>query len=311
MGSAHVMGSARDGRVRRPVPLKAETMFLACEGADLAYEERGTGDPLLLIHGSGAEAATWDGVSGGLAAAGHRVIAYDRRGYGASAHPPVRDHRRHVADAVAVLERVAGSPATVVGWSAGGNIALALAVARPDLVRRLILVEPPLHGTRLATPAMLAAVARAKWCQLRGRPEEGAAHFFRWAAGPSFDAAPAGERNRLLAHARVVLAELDPHPYGVMFEHLPLRRISGIRLPVTFLIGANSDPLFRLAHRRLVRAVPAIRSEVIPGAGHLVHLDAPEAFTAAVLRATAPAAPPVLPHDRTVPPYVQKDQGAS
>ncbi|MFE7129281.1 alpha/beta fold hydrolase [Streptomyces sp. NPDC057638] len=277
-------------------------MFLPCEGVDLALEERGSGEPLLLIHGSGAQAATWDGVADGIAAAGHRVIAYDRRGYGASAHPPVRDHRRHVADAVAVLERVAQRPATVVGWSSGGNIALALTVARPDLVRRLIVVEPPLHGTRLANPSMLAAVARTKWSQARGRPEEAAAHFFRWAAGPSFDTAPAGERRRLLAHARVVLAELDPHPYGVMFEHLPLRRIRGIHVPVTFLLGADSDPLFARVHRRLVRALPAMRSEVIPGAGHLVHVDAPAAFTAAVLRATTTAAPPI-PHDRN-------DQGA-
>lgn len=277
-------------------------MSLTHEGVELSLAERGVGEPLLLIHGSGAQAATWDGVADGIAAAGHRVITYDRRGYGDSAHPPVRDHRRHVADAVAVLEQVAGAPATVVGWSSGGNIALALTVARPDLVRRLILVEPPLHGTRLATPAMLAAVARTKWSQLRGRPEHGVAHFFRWAAGPSFDTAPAEERDSLLSHARVVLAELDPHPYGVMFEHLPLRRIRGIRVPVTFLIGANSNPLFALAHRRLVRAIPAMRSEVIPGAGHLVHIDAPEAFTAAVLRATATAAPPV--------PHARNDQGA-
>ncbi|MEU5403561.1 alpha/beta hydrolase [Streptomyces sp. NPDC005963] len=278
-------------------------MFLPCEGVDLSYEERGAGEPLLLIHGSGAQAATWDGVADDIAAAGHRVIAYDRRGYGASTHRPVRDHRRHVADAAAVLERVAKAPATVVGWSSGANIALALTVSRPDLVRRLIVVEPPLHGTRLATPALLTAVARTKWLQLRGRPEEGAAHFFRWAAGPSFDTAPADERGRLLAHARVVLTELDPHPYGVMFEHLSLRRIGAIRVPVTFLIGTNSDPLFALVHRRLVRALPGIRTEVIPGAGHLVHVDAPEAFTAAVLRATATAATriPREPNDQGAP----------
>ncbi|MFF8955090.1 alpha/beta fold hydrolase [Streptomyces sp. NPDC014894] len=278
-------------------------MFLPCEAVDLAYEERGAGEPLLLVHGSGAQAATGDGVADGIAAAGHRVIAYDRRGYGASAHPPVRDHRRHVADAAAVLERVARAPATVVGWSSGGNVALALTVARPDLVRRLILVEPPLHGTRLATPGMLAAVARTKWSQARGRPEEGAAHFFRWAAGPAFDTAPAEERGRLLAHTRAVPAELDPHPYGVMFEHLSLRRISGIRVPATLLNGANSDPLFALVRRRLIRALPSARSEAIPGAGHLVHVDAPEAFTAAVLRATATAAPRI--------PQDPNDQGAS
>ncbi|MDX3228336.1 alpha/beta fold hydrolase [Streptomyces sp. ME19-01-6] len=165
-------------------------MFLSYEGVDLACEERGSGEPLLLIHGTGAQAATWGRTVDDLAAAGHRVIAYDRRGYGASAHPPVRDHRRHVADAAAMLERVAKAPATVLGWSSGGNIALALTAARPDLVRRLIVVEPPLHGLRHATAALPGVLARAKWAQLRGRREEGAEHFFRWAAGESATARP-------------------------------------------------------------------------------------------------------------------------
>lgn len=268
-------------------------MFLSYEGADLAYEERGSGEPLLLIHGTGAQAATWGRTVDDLAAAGHRVIAYDRRGYGASAHPPVRDHRRHVADAAAVLEHVAKAPATVVGWSSGGNIALALTAARPELVRRLIVVEPPLHGLRHPTAALLRTLARAKWAQLRGRPEEGAGFFLRWAAGDAaIDALPAEERNRLLAHADNILAELDPHLYGVMFEHLPLSRIRSITVPVTFLIGEDSNPFFHKLHRRLVRAVPSIRTEVIPGATHLVHLDAPHAFAAAVRKAT------VIPNDQ-------------
>ncbi|MCX4703823.1 alpha/beta fold hydrolase [Streptomyces sp. NBC_01373] len=261
-------------------------MFFPYEGVDLAYEEHGSGEPLLLIHGSGAQAATWGRSVDDLATAGHRVIAYDRRGYGASAHPPVRDHRRHVADAIAVLERLAGSPATVLGWSSGGNIALALTAARPDLVRNLILVEPPFHGLRRPRADQLRMVARAKWAQLRGRPREGAEHFYRWAGQASYDNAPQEEQDRLLAHARVIMAELDPHPYGVMFEHLPMCRIRDIRVPITFLIGENSHPFFHTLHRRLVRAVPAIRSEVIPGAGHLVHLEAPDAFAAAVHRAT-------------------------
>ncbi|GLF94968.1 alpha/beta fold hydrolase [Streptomyces yaizuensis] len=267
---------------------------LPYSGADLAYEEHGRGAPMLMIHGSGAQAATWDGVVGDLAA-DRRVIVYDRRGYGASTHPPVRDHRRHVRDAAAVLEQVAGEPATVTGWSAGANIALALTVERPDLVRRLILVEPPLHGLRHATAPMLGALARAKRDQLRGRPREAAAHFFRWAAGDSFDGAPAQERERLLSHAANVLAELDPHPFGVLFEHLPTRRIRRVRVPVTFLLGERSDPFFHGVRRRLARALPAMRTEVVPGATHLVHIDAPAAFAAAVRRADP--VPPVDPVD--------------
>ncbi len=70
-----------------------------------------------------------------------------------------------------------------------------------------------------------------------------------------------------------------------------MRRICGVRVPITFLIGENSHPFFHTLHRRMVRAVPAIRSEVIPGAGHLVHADAPDAFAMAVCRATTRPSP--------------------
>ncbi|MFP1629652.1 alpha/beta hydrolase [Streptomyces sp. 5K101] len=68
---------------------------------------------------------------------------------------------------------MAKSPATVLGWSSGGNIALALTAARPDLVRRLIVVEPPFHGLRRPRADQLRILARAKWAQLPRRPQEG------------------------------------------------------------------------------------------------------------------------------------------
>ncbi|WP_330251052.1 alpha/beta hydrolase [Nocardia sp. NBC_00565] len=258
-------------------------MFLAHEGVDLAYDVRGSGQALLLIHGSGVPAAIWGRTIDDLTTDGHRVIAYDRRGYGASTHAPVRDYRRHVADAVFLLEQVAAGPASVVGWSSGGNIALALTADRPDLVQRLIVVEPPLHGLRHPTAGSLGMIGRAKWAQLRGKPEKSAEIFFRVVAGEaSFQALSEHQQNMIRAHASNILAELDPHPFGAMFEHFPMRRIKDIEVPVTFLIGANSNVFFHKVHRRITGAVPSIRTEVIPGAGHLVHIEAPDAFTAAI-----------------------------
>lgn len=100
---------------------------LDVRGATLNYRTVGDGSPLVLVHGSGTDLTTWDGVVDELAH-DHQVIAYDRRGYGESRHQPVRDHRIHARDLVAVLEQLAGRPAVVVGWSSGGNIALAAAV---------------------------------------------------------------------------------------------------------------------------------------------------------------------------------------
>src|SRR3954453_23316804 len=105
---------------------------LDVRGATLNYRTVGEGPPLVLVHGSGTDLTTWDGVVEELAH-DHTVIAYDRRGYGESRHQPVRDHRIHARHLVAVLEQLASRPAAVVGWSSGGNIALAAAVQRPEL----------------------------------------------------------------------------------------------------------------------------------------------------------------------------------
>jgi pimeloyl-ACP methyl ester carboxylesterase len=257
-------------------------------GAQLAFDEQGTGEPLVLVHGTGAQASSWGRTVGDLAEGGYRVIAYDRRGYGRSTHPPVRDYRTHIADLAAVIERVGGR-AHVVGWSSGGNTALALAVQRPELVRSLVVMEAPWHGLRGATPDMLAALGKAKVAQLRGKGPDAAAAFFRWASGTrdggnGYDRLPAAARDELLDSARVVLAELDPHPFGLMMEHIPTPRLAGIPVPVTWLLGDESRDWYATLHGRVCRAAPRIRTERIPRAGHLAHVEEPEEFAAAVLR---------------------------
>jgi pimeloyl-ACP methyl ester carboxylesterase len=263
---------------------------ISVPGARLAFDQAGAGTPLVLVHGTGARASSWGGLPGDLAAGGYRVIAYDRRGYGRSAHPPVRDYRVHVDDLAAVLA-FAGEPAHVLGWSSGGNTALALAVRRPALFRSLVVMEAPWHGLRAPTPAMLGALARAKVAQVRGRARDGAVHFLRWASGltdgtNTYDAMDAAHREELLAHAAVILAELDPHPFGLMMEHIPSSRLSGLPFPVTWLLGDASMPWYGKLHGRVARAAPAIRTARVPG-GHIAHLDDPEAYAAAVLRAVA------------------------
>ncbi len=258
---------------------------LALDGVELAYEERGSGDPLVLVHGTGPQIEFWEPAFDDLSAR-HRVIAYDRRGYGRSKHRPVRDYQRHVADAIELIERVVGGPAVVVGHSSGGNVALALATERPDLVRALVLAEAPFHGVRYATSSFLGLVARAKWEQLRRRPRDAAATFFRWGytyrtGGNAFDRFPVELRELLLGNARPVLAELDYHPRGSAFEQLSVRKLRAIGAPITFLLGELTHPWFQRTHAKLVAKVPGIQTEHIPGASHAM-IDAPAEFAAAV-----------------------------
>jgi pimeloyl-ACP methyl ester carboxylesterase len=258
---------------------------------DLAYEERGAGDTLVLIHGTGEQTELWGGALDELASR-HRVIAYDRRGYGRSQHKPVRDYRRHVADAIEVIERLGNGPVVLVGHSSGASIALALAAERPDLVRALVVLEPPFHGLRNTTASFLAMVTRAKLKQLRGHPREGAEMFFRWASayragGNAFDRHPPELRELMLGNARAVLAELDIHPTGVTFQHVSRRSIASIQTPITLLLGELSQPMFHRAHKWLLRALPVIQTELVPGASHDIANDAPDQLIAAIERCVA------------------------
>ena len=261
-------------------------------GTRLHYLDEGSGEsPLLLVHGSSTDATTWDGVAPALAELG-RVVRYDRRGYGRSQHPPVRDHRVHARDLVAVLEHI-GVPATVVGWSSGGNVALAVAARRPELVARLVVVEAPFHGLRHADSAVLATALRLKIRQLRGQRQRAAEEFLRFGSafrsgGNGYDQAPEPIRAGLLANSGPVLAEWDPHPFGVMHEHLPTRSLGRITAPVTWVLGGESPPWMRKLHDRAVSRLRFVQTVTIDGAGHLVHLDQPAAFVDTVTRAWRP-----------------------
>lgn len=252
------------------------------DGVDLEYSIAGTGRPLLLIHGNGGGAVVWGATVADLAR--HwRVIAYDRRGFGRSTHRPITDWSQHAMDAAGLLRSLDVGPATVLGWSGGGIVALELAMTDPDLVSALILVEPPLHAKRHLTARMAWAMAGAQVLRRTVGAEAGAVRFYHWASrrtsgGNAFDEFPASVRTAMRASAAATLAELD----AGTGEHLTDAAIGAIRCPVTCLLGEVSDPAFLAATRRLVTMLPQATVVTLPGAGHAVHADQPVAFAATV-----------------------------
>src|ERR687895_216601 len=111
------------------------------DGLSLYFEERGSGDPpLLLIGGIPAIADDWEPLAQRLAAGGRRVIAYDNRGSGRSTVTPgPYTTARLAADAVALLDHLGIERADVFGMSLGGMIAQELALGWPERVDRLVL----------------------------------------------------------------------------------------------------------------------------------------------------------------------------
>jgi pimeloyl-ACP methyl ester carboxylesterase len=123
--------------------------FIDVDGTKTRVLEEGAGAPVVLLHGGefgGAAAAHWwpVGTYAGLAAAGCHAVGIDRLGQGASDNPTGPDGYRIaavVAHVAATLDALGLAGATVVGHSRGGYVAARLALERPDLVARLVLVS--------------------------------------------------------------------------------------------------------------------------------------------------------------------------
>ena len=108
-------------------------------GVGLYYEIHGQGEPLALVHGSWADATTWELVAPALAES-FQVLIYDRRGHSRSERPATPGSVSEDADDLAaLLEELDLAPAHVVTNSFGGNIALRLATRRPDLFAHPVL----------------------------------------------------------------------------------------------------------------------------------------------------------------------------
>jgi pimeloyl-ACP methyl ester carboxylesterase len=132
----------------------------------------GQGPPLLLIHGGAEDASMLAPQAAAFARRGHRVIRYDRRGTGGSPRAgwPESGVAGHADDAAALLRALEAVPATVLGFSSGGVVALALAARHPSLVDRVIAWEPAALGMLPEGLAMHAQVMAPAEAHLAAHP---------------------------------------------------------------------------------------------------------------------------------------------
>src|SRR5713226_988282 len=124
-------------------------------GISLWFETLGaSGSPVVMVHGSWGDHHNWDLVAPGLAET-HTVLTYDRRGHSQSERLTSQGSvHEDVADLAALIETTGIAPAHVIGNSGGAIISLRLAVERPELIRSLVVHEPPLVGVIADDPAM-------------------------------------------------------------------------------------------------------------------------------------------------------------
>src|ERR687895_2140030 len=119
------------------------TEYLETNGARIAYDVEGSGEPVVLIHAGIANRSQWDDQVAALKDA-YRVIRYDTRGYGETETDSVAFSNR--ADIAALLDHLDEEAAHVVGLSRGGQIALDFALEFPARARSLTVVAGGIGG---------------------------------------------------------------------------------------------------------------------------------------------------------------------
>ena len=246
------------------------------DGAELHFEVRGAGVPLLFLHGLGSSADDWAHQMESFAAR-YRVIALDARSSGRS-RDLVHPHgpftvRQFAADAVALLGELKAAPAHVVGLSMGGAIAFQVAATAPQVLRTMTICNSGPSfivrglGARLAilTRRIVAAtlgprgMARMLAPKLFPRPEHAAlrAQFIeRWT------------RNDPRAYAASQRAVLG---WSVL-DRLPTMRVP------TLVIGSEFDYPFLLGKERWVRLMPNAEHVEVKGAHHALPMESPAEF---------------------------------
>lgn len=252
-------------------------------GAQINAETVGTGPPLVLLHGFTGSAATWAPHAEEFARR-FLTVSVDLLGHGLSGSPddPARYGIAHcVEDVLGVMDSLGIRRARVLGYSMGGRIALALAIAAPERVAALVL-ESASPGLRSGEARRARAVQDAELAEAILR--DGVQAFVdRWERHPLFasqaslpESQRAALRDQRLRNNAVGLANsLRSVGQGVqppLHDFLP-----GLRIPVLVLAGAL-DPQYCEIGREMSGLIPGAWLEIVPGAGHAVHLEQPEAF---------------------------------
>ena len=258
---------------------------------EIYYEDKGSGRPVVLIHGWPLSGRSWEKQVPALVEAGHRVITYDRRGFGDSSQPwSGYDYDTFAADLDALLSHLDISDATLVGFSMGGG----------EVARYL-----SRYGTARVAKAVFAAAVPPYLYLADGNPDGGLddATIEQFEAGvkgdrPAFldgftqnfftagDTLLVSEPNRLYHRAIAEFAS----PKGTLdciaaFGRTDFRDdLAGIDVP-TLVVHGDSDAIvpFEVSGKRTHETIPGSTLVLIEGGPHGVNGTHPEEFNRALL----------------------------
>jgi pimeloyl-ACP methyl ester carboxylesterase len=253
---------------------------------NLAYDDRGSGEPVVFIAGSGGPGRTWlpHQVPAFLSAR-YRVITFDNRGIGATENADGFTTQTMVADTAALIESLGAAPARIVGVSMGAFIAQELMVARPELVSAAVLMA-----------------TRGRLDRARQGFHDGETQLY----ASNTELPPAYEAKVRVLESfsrKTINDDVLVADWITMFRTWPVKRTPGLRTQLSVspqtdrlaayrsiatpvLVMGFADDVITPPHlgREVADALPNGRYVQIPDAGHLGFLERPEAVNSVALK---------------------------
>lgn len=256
---------------------------LTLDGVTAHYVATGRGAPMILLHSGAGEARDWRRFVAALPP-GYRCVALDLYGCGGTPAWPgpaaltIDDQVRLVA----ALARQLGHPVHLVGHSYGGAVALRVAVAQPDLVQTLSLVEPQSYPLLREAEDPLFDVSWSLWTRVRTAMEQGAVEdgwrrFVDYYSGDGF-------WDWLRVEVRASFVARSPiESWAALFSSpTNLGDLARLHVPTLVLCGERTTPPERRMCELVAGAIQGAALEFVPSAGHMSPITHPDQVAARV-----------------------------
>jgi len=277
--------AAEAGLALSTIPPVTRTSTTLADGQTVSALAWGDAQPeLVLLHGGGQNAHTWDTVALAL---GRPLLAVDLPGHGHSGRRQDRDYGpwRNAEAVAAVIDQAAPAARAVVGMSLGGATLIRLAATRPDLVRRAVIVDvTPDSGVRSRA---MSQAERGAVALVSGPPSYDSFEAMAAAAVAASPGRPRSAVERGVRHNARRLPDgrwtwrydlFGERPAAVADHTALWPDVSAISAPVLLVLGADSRFTGEEDVAEFRRRLPAVRVEVVPGAGHAIQSDQPLAL---------------------------------
>ncbi|GAC68596.1 alpha/beta fold hydrolase [Gordonia soli] len=228
------------------------------------HEVTGDGPPTVLLHGAFAGASSWGAQVPAFVDDDRRVYVPERHGHGRSPDVTAEFHYVDMAlETIVYLDEIVGAPADIVGWSDGAVVGAIVALRRPDLVRRLVLIGQYFNSSGRASGGILDELDSA---------DSDLMEFFRAAYA---EESPDGAEHFSIVFDKT-MAMIGSEP------EIPIEDLGAIAVP-TLVLQGDRDEVTLDHSREVVDAIDGARLAVIPGT-HLIPLEAPIAVNSVILQ---------------------------